>query len=260
MAGNGRSGAVAILPGSVLGLTSVDNQFWHQDKAGVNDTSEANDEYGSALATGDFDNDGFTDLAIGIPLEGVGALSDAGAVAVMYGGGSGIDSAGDQLWHEDSTGIYGVAAADDQFGFALAVGDSTGDNYDDIVIGIPNQAVGGDAGAGTVALIRGSASGLSATGNQRWHEDRAGTLGTAQPGDHYGYAVSFLDVAGDGLDDLIAGIPGQNFSPADVGAVAVVRGHFSGGFTRYGDQYYHQNVNGVAGDGAQAGDEFGGAL
>jgi hypothetical protein len=33
----------------------------------------------------DFDDDGFADLAIGIPFEDVGGIAEAGAVNVLYG-------------------------------------------------------------------------------------------------------------------------------------------------------------------------------
>ena len=105
----------------------------------------------------------------------------------------------------DQSNLGETVEANDQFGFALAVGDAGNDGYDDLLVGIPNQAVGGDAEAGVVALIRGGGYGLTAVGNQRWHEGRDGTPGGAQPGDHFGAAVAFADVTGDGRDDLLIG-------------------------------------------------------
>src|SRR6266540_5932150 len=41
----------------------------------------------AASVRADFDNDGFADLAVGVSAEDVGAIGDAGAVNVLYGGG-----------------------------------------------------------------------------------------------------------------------------------------------------------------------------
>jgi len=78
------AGAVAIIYGSASGLTSEGNQALSQDTDGVRNSAEAGDQFGFALATGNFDQDGFIDLAVGVP--GEDALSgprDAGAVNVM---------------------------------------------------------------------------------------------------------------------------------------------------------------------------------
>ncbi|MFQ5615003.1 MAG: FG-GAP repeat protein [Anaerolineales bacterium] len=42
-------GAVHVLYGSMTGLTADSNQFWTQDSANVEDTSEVNDWFGFAL-------------------------------------------------------------------------------------------------------------------------------------------------------------------------------------------------------------------
>src|SRR5581483_8538319 len=48
------------------------------------------DLMGWARATGDFDNDGFADIAIGIPGYQVRNAPDAGAVLVLYGSRQGL--------------------------------------------------------------------------------------------------------------------------------------------------------------------------
>ena len=52
-------------------------------------TLDRNDQFGSALTTGDVDGDGYDDLAIGVPNEDLEGVDNAGAVQVMYGGNGG---------------------------------------------------------------------------------------------------------------------------------------------------------------------------
>ena len=75
------------------------------------DAAEAGDQFGAVLTTGDFNGDGYADLAVGVPGEDVGSISDAGAVHVLYGSVSGLTSTWDQLWTQDSPGVPGVAQA-----------------------------------------------------------------------------------------------------------------------------------------------------
>jgi len=57
---------------------------WHQDSPGILDLAELNDHFGWAVAVGDFDGNGGDDLAVGVPDEDLGAITDAGAVNVIY--------------------------------------------------------------------------------------------------------------------------------------------------------------------------------
>jgi hypothetical protein len=79
------AGAVNVLYGSPGGLTDADDQLWYQGKDGVLDEAEEGDAFGSALAMGDFNGDGFTDLAVGAPFETIDGEFAAGAVSVLYG-------------------------------------------------------------------------------------------------------------------------------------------------------------------------------
>src|SRR5688500_14283099 len=111
-------------------------------------------------ASGDFNNDGFADLAIGVP----GENAAAGAVSVIYGDATGLSTSrvGDQLWTQDSAGVQGDAEAGDNFGYAVAVGNFDDDAYDDLAIGVPYENLT-TTSAGRVNIIYGSSSGLSPT-------------------------------------------------------------------------------------------------
>ena len=158
------AGGVHILYGSLAGLNSSGDQFFTEDSLGGVESSEAGDYFGNALAAGDFDSDGFDDLAIAAEHESVGTAAAAGAVFVLYGTPTGLLTGSHQIWHQDSPNVAGTAEENDQFGFALAVGRFDGDIFDDLAIGVNFEAIGAISQAGAVNVLYGSASGLTDTG------------------------------------------------------------------------------------------------
>ncbi len=116
------TGAVQILYGASGGLyrrAGIWNDFWHQDRTGMEDVAEEGDLFGEALAAGDFDHDQYVDLAVGIYAEHVGTTVDAGAMQVLYGSADGISAVDNRFWHQDSPDIEGGAEANDHFGCSL---------------------------------------------------------------------------------------------------------------------------------------------
>ena len=96
------------------------NQLWHQDSSGVEDEAEAGDHFGDALAAGDFNGDGFADLAVGVPDEEVGTMGDAGMVNPLYGSGLGVANFIDHVFHQDRGSVKDDAEPFDHFGRTLA--------------------------------------------------------------------------------------------------------------------------------------------
>jgi len=139
-------GDVGVFYGTPEGLSGDGSQIWNQKDVG--DTAHLGDEFGWALAIGDFDADGFGDLAVGVPMSyfaGVPRLKPSelnGHVVVIYGSAVGLTAARSQLWHEDVAGIPGVASGAEEFGWALAAGDLNGDGADDLAIGVPGGGPG----------------------------------------------------------------------------------------------------------------------
>lgn len=257
------AGAVNVLYGqSGIGLDDPDNQFWYQGGNGLVDTAEAQEAFGSALAVGDFDGDGYTDLAIGVPLESVGSVVNAGAVHVLYGAAPGLAASRNQLLSQDSPGILDDAETDDYLGWVMTVGDFNGDGYDDLAVGITNESIGSPerSGAGAVAVFYGSASGLGG-GNQLWHQDVSGIENETDTNDHFGAALAAGDFNGDGYDDLAVGVPFEDIDAkaiSNAGAVQVILGS-AAGLTAAGSQLWDQDTIGIS-DAPEAGDGFGFAL
>jgi hypothetical protein len=184
------AGAVSVIYGGSAGLTASGDQFLHQNSPGIAETSELVDFFGWSVSAANYGRTSHADLAIGAPLESFGspAVSSAGVVHVLYGTSTGLKTAGDQLWHQNSSGIAGSAADSDIFGWALGSANYGKSSQADLAIGVPNDLVGGVSG-GAVNVLYGGSNGLTATGDQIWHQNSNNILGVVEAGDGFGSAV-----------------------------------------------------------------------
>lgn len=249
------AGAVNVMYGSPTGLTASGSQYWNQDSTSIGDSAENNDQFGFAAAAGDFNDDGFSDLAVGVPLEDT--PGDSGVVNVIYGSPSGLTAAGNQVWSQNSDGIADTREAEDNFGHAMAATDFDGDGFADLAIGVHYENLTSHEDAGAVNVIYGSPQGLTSGGNQFWHQGSPGIRGSPERGDYFAFSLAAGDFDGDGFGDLGLGVPGED-SPLDYGAANVIYGSDSG-LTAAGNQVWSQNSSGIQGTG-EAFDFFGYAV
>jgi hypothetical protein len=197
----------------------------------------------------DFNGDGFTDLATGTRDSGSG--DDRGAVAIAYGGPHGVVSAGTTTFTLDTHGIPGVPADRDVFGIALASADFNRDGFAELAIGVPGRHVDGNANAGEVILLRGSASGLTTTGIRVLTEDSSGVPGTPQADDWFGEELAAADFNGDGRPDLAVSAPLEAVQGVShAGAVDILYGGPAGPGSG-GARMFSRATPGVAGIPAQ---------
>ena len=198
-------------------------------------------------------------MAVGVPFEDLGGINTVGAVNVLYGGAGGLSATGNQFWHQNSAGVLDASEDGDSFGRALTAGDLNGNGRDDLAVGVPQEILGNVEAAGAVNVIYGGAGGLSATGNQFWHQNSAGVLDASEASDSFGWAVATGDNNGDARDDLAVGVVGEDVGIVTfAGAVNVLYGG-AGGAAATGNQFWHQNSSDVA-DTAESGDDFGWSL
>lgn len=146
--------------------------------------------------------------------------------------------------------------ARDGMGWSLAAGNFGGGPEQDLAIGNPFDDPQGLSDAGSVNVLYGSGSGLTAAGSQLWTQNSAGIRNTSEPHDLFGFDVVAGDFTGGSQDDLAVGVPNETTGGAVAGAVNVIRGS-GGGLTSSGNQFLNESNTGGTG---QNGDGFGNAL
>jgi hypothetical protein len=238
------AGAVQIHYG---GIGAGRMQVWHQGSPGIPGTPEAGDRFGWSASAGDFDGDGFDDLAVSAPFERIEKVN-AGLVIVLYGSATGIVSARSAAWDRGSGGVQGRRYANAYFGWALAAGNFDGDGYDDLAIGAPGEL----EARGGVNVLFGRASGLGAARDQLVRQGAGGVDGQAEPGDWFGAALAAGDLGYSSREeDLAIGSPGQSsYGLSNAGAVNVLYGQPGRGLTTtvVPDVYLDHGTDQVDGD------------
>jgi hypothetical protein len=198
-----------------------------------------------SLAVGDFDGDGYGDIAVG----GADESAGAGGHVTVYQGDATVTLGTTNTITQDTSGVPGTAVAGDKFGYSLATGDVNKDGKADLAVGVPYRTITSQPHAGELIMLYGGASGLSGTGSQVVAQSTADVPGTAEADDELGWTVTLHDVNKDGYADLIGGAPKENGTD---GSVTFLKGG-TVGVTGTGSQTFGAGTLGISGRDAQIG-------
>ncbi|MEU0108195.1 hypothetical protein ABZ313_22930 [Streptomyces sp. NPDC006251] len=175
VAGQARAGAVSVVYGSASGPKTATRTLLTQNTAGMPGAAEADDAFGTALASADLNTDGYADLLVGTPGED-GSDTNDGTVTVVWGSASGLSGA---------RSLFSFFSTDyDRYGQALAAGDLDDDGDVDVAVG--------STGPVTLSLVNGPITRTSASN---------GGSGSRNDWWSSSYGVKYLssgDVTGDG--------------------------------------------------------------
>lgn len=163
----------------------------------------------SVAGVGDVNGDGFGDMVIGAPQEGIGALMWEGNVR-LYAGSQ-------QVMFGAPTATRSSGSATAFLGYSVArAGDVNGDGFADVIAGAFSAGVGGRA-----LVFMGSASG--------WPVTPSLTLEPGQVDAAFGVSVAGAgDVNGDGYADVIVGAHQYDDGEVNEGAAFLYLGSAAG--------------------------------
>ncbi|MEU1407553.1 FG-GAP and VCBS repeat-containing protein [Streptomyces sp. NPDC005728] len=226
VSGHGGAGAVAAFYGSPAGPSLEGRTILSQDSPGAAGAAEDTDLFGAATAPGDFNSDGYTDLAVGTPKEDTDAGADSGAVHIFWGSPQGL------------TGGVSVPnpapGRQARFGASLAAGDFDGDGRTDLAVGSAS------------ATLRVFSQGIAANGTP-------GRKAAVPLPLHTGVSAGILNLTAgrvdkDGRTDLVVDGQSRNVSGGKHHNVNYYLPGASGGFRASSAKLLPGGVSGAIGD------------
>jgi hypothetical protein len=211
--------AVSAPQGSVTSVARAGKVYVHNGATGSvicsiqSPTPTVDGLFGYALAYGDMNGDNKAELVVGEPGATVSGFARAGAVHI-FDGDTIRTCASSTLATVLRSHQAASPEANARFGLSLATGLIDADSNYDLIVGEPSAAIGGTA-RGRVSTFNGANGvALFATLNSVSGTDLA----------YYGFAVTALDMNGDGRSDIAVGEPGAPNGGTNRGKVYVYDG------------------------------------
>jgi hypothetical protein len=181
VSGQKGAGQIVALYGSATGLASAHRSVISQNTSGVPGGAEKGDGFGWSNAIGDFNSDGYSDLAVAADTEDLGSDVDGGMVTILWGSAKGLTGG--------TTLADPAPSSHDRWGRSLAAADFDGDGRDDLAVG---------SSASTVYVYKGGISKSGTSGGRYTIKPPIQSGGTAGP-----LNLTAGEVNGDGRADLI---------------------------------------------------------
>ncbi|MEV4704666.1 integrin alpha [Actinoplanes sp. NPDC049316] len=257
--GKKEAGAAVVLKGGASGIVTSGAKWIDQNSTGVPGGAETGDHFGGAIAVGKLNKDKYQDVVIGAPQEDDGqAWMGSGSVTQFWGTGGGVSSNKVTVVAGSATGA--AAEAKDAvvwyLGGVLAIADTTGDGYGEVVVGDSAAQANWTINGGVVVTLKVGGSGITHKGMVLLSQHDKSIAGASEDDDYFGDSIAVGDVTQDGIADVLVGVPGEDVGSAvDAGAVVLLRGSRNG-LTGSGSWTLTQSSTGVP-DAPERNDWFG---
>lgn len=222
--GNTNSGAIYHLfldrTGAVTGFQKVSNSAGNLTAANQGSPLDEDDIFGQAAgAIGDFNSDGFVDVAVGAPGDDDGTTNQ-GALWLLSLEAGGTIAGRTKISAPDLPA--GTLSSGDAFGgrHVANIGDLDGDGRDELAVGAFQDDDGGtNAGALYTLFFNDD---LTVRRTQKLSALEGGLLGTLAAQDLFGMTVAPLgDIDGDGIPDIAVGNNRDDDGGVDRGALFI---------------------------------------